>query len=145
MIEKITDPDPVTLQKLGQIWLAGNLQAHDFIPAEYWTSNLKAVLTQLPQATLYVARTQTTIQGFLGLQGAYIAGLFVAKAYQKKGIGQALLQTVQAEYPTLTLAVYTKNQIARQFYLRQGFRLKKRQLDPETGVSNDLMSWTKKP
>ena len=38
------------LDKVSQIWLESNKEAHGFIPAEYWESHLQSVKTALLQA-----------------------------------------------------------------------------------------------
>ena len=45
---------PADLDRVMEIWLAANLQAHCFVPAEYWTGNAPQVRRQLPQAELHV-------------------------------------------------------------------------------------------
>ena len=34
-IQLVTQPTPLQLDRIMAIWLQGNLQAHDFIPADY--------------------------------------------------------------------------------------------------------------
>ena len=41
---------PADLDRLMQLWLQGNLQAHPFVPASYWEENAADVRRQLPQA-----------------------------------------------------------------------------------------------
>ena len=41
---------PADLDRLMQLWLQGNLQAHPFVPASYWEENAPDVRQQLPQA-----------------------------------------------------------------------------------------------
>ena len=38
------------LEAVASIWLASNLEAHSFIPAEYWRGNYEAVKAALAQA-----------------------------------------------------------------------------------------------
>ena len=40
------------------IWLQGNLQAHDFIPTDYWTGNVPLVRDQISKATLWLVQDQ---------------------------------------------------------------------------------------
>ena len=42
---KLTD-----LDKVMDIWLFSNIQAHDFIPEEYWRSNWQQVRSMLPES-----------------------------------------------------------------------------------------------
>ena len=51
MIRKFESRD---LDAVMQIWLHGNLDAHPFIPASFWTDHFEMVRDMLPQAELYV-------------------------------------------------------------------------------------------
>ena len=127
------------LDTLLQIWLDGNRQAHAFVPATYWEQHLPLLRVALPAAQVYVYEDAAGIQGFLGLQGDYIAGLFVRAAAQGRGIGTQLLKHAKATHPRLTLSVYEKNKRARAFYVREGFRYGPPQTtDGETEYS---MTW----
>ena len=52
-----------------QIWLEGNLDAHDFIDPSYWHDNYELVKKELPNAQLYVDEEEGEIAGFVGMQG----------------------------------------------------------------------------
>ena len=70
--------EPSDLGAVLRIWLDANLDAHAFIPAEYWQGCRGLVQEMLPQAELYVHQDPAGwIDGFLGLEGNYVAGLFV--------------------------------------------------------------------
>ena len=80
------------LDQVTEIWLQGNLSAHDFIPAAYWHGQRKTVTAQLAQAEIYVHEgADGAADGFIGLQGDLIAGLFVREDARGKGIGRSLL------------------------------------------------------
>ena len=90
MIRKLQEPD---IDQVADIWLDTNLKAHDFIPAQYWKDNFESVKKMLLQSEVYVYENETThnIDGFLGLDADYIAGIFVRSSAQSKGIGKLLL------------------------------------------------------
>ncbi|MFR7971908.1 MAG: hypothetical protein ACLU8C_05935 [Lacrimispora saccharolytica] len=69
--------DACDLDQVMELWLNGNIEAHDFIPRNYWESNAPMVREQLLQAEIYVYETDGKILGFVGLQGDYLAGIFV--------------------------------------------------------------------
>ncbi|BBB47904.1 acetyltransferase [Pelolinea submarina] len=98
----------------------------------------------LPKAQVFVYEDPQGIQGFVGLDhdGA-IAGIFVREDKQSRGIGKALLDTCKRLYPTLSLNVYLKNQRAIDFYLREGFVVKKVQIDKNTAEMEYSMVWKK--
>ena len=120
MIRKFETQD---LGAVMQIWLQANLDAHAFIPADFWTDHFEMVRDILPQAELYVHENEATrqIDGFIGLSESHIEGIFVAKSARSKGIGKALLEYAKSRKPRLTLSVYQKNERAIAFYRREKF------------------------
>lgn len=116
-----------------RIWLEGNRQAHDFIPASHWEQAEAAVREALPCSELWVDVEGETVRGFIGLQGAYIAGLFVAEQYRGRGVGSGLLAHCQRLHRALSLEVYEKNERAVRFYQKHGFRTADTHRDEDTG------------
>ena len=113
MIRKFETRD---LDTVMQIWLHGNLDAHAFIAASFWTEHFEMVRDMLPQAELYVHENEDTrqIDGFIGLTENHIEGIIVAKAARSKGVGKALLEYAKSRKPRLDLSVYQKNAYAVQ-------------------------------
>ena len=136
-----TDIDIVSV-----IWLDANKDAHDFIPAEYWESNFLPVKEMLFQAEVYVYidECKNEIEGFIGLEETYIAGIFVRKEARSEGIGKALLDFIKEKKQELTLNVYQKNVRAVRFYERQGFQIIDRSIDKNTAEKEYLMRWSGK-
>ena len=128
-----------------QIWLHGNLDAHAFIAASFWTEHFEMVHDLLPQAELYVHENENTgqIDGFIGLTENHIEGIFVAKAARSKGIGKALLEYAKSRKPCLTLSVYQKNQRALAFYRREQFIVQSEGIDEDTNEAEIQMLWTR--
>lgn len=83
------------LDAVMDLWLAANLDAHDFIPADYWQRHVPAVRKMIPAAEVYVSEQDGIILGFLGLSGDYIAGIFVKKSARRAGVGTELLHTAK--------------------------------------------------
>ena len=142
MIRKFETQDLGTVM---QIWLEGNLDAHAFIAASFWTEHFEMVRDLLPQAELYVHEGEDTqqIDGFIGLTENHIEGIFVAKAARSKGIGKALLDYVKSRKPCLTLSVYQKNQRALAFYRREQFIVQSEGIDEDTNEADIQMLWTR--
>ena len=46
---------PQDLATVLSIWLQGNLDAHPFVPVDYWRKNYALTAQLLPQAEVYVA------------------------------------------------------------------------------------------
>ena len=142
MIRKFETQD---LDAVMQIWLHGNLGAHPFIPASFWTDHFETVRDMLPQAELYVHENEDTrqIDGFIGLTENHIEGIFVAKAARSKGVGKALLDHVKPLKPRLTLGVYQKNERALAFYRREQFAVHSEGIDEDTNEAEIQMLWTR--
>jgi putative acetyltransferase len=142
-IKKITQPTSPQLDRIMAIWLQGNLQAHDFIPVDYWTGNVPLVRDLISKATLWLVQDQRDhdIIAFCGLQDDYIAGFFVDEQARGRGVGAALMAKLQQTYPKLRLAVYQKNRSATRFYRGKGFAIVNRDRDEATGELEDSMIW----
>ena len=135
-----------TLQKadinsVAAIWLATNLKAHYFISAQYWKTNFELVKEMLPQAEVYVYEYDTEIQGFIGLNDEYMAGIFVRDEMQSQGIGKLLLNYAKNRKSKLLLHVYQRNTRAIHFYQREGFEIQCEGLDEATGEMDYVMMW----
>ena len=127
-----------------RIWLESNIKAHDFIDKSYWQDNYDLVQAMLPNATIFVYEEKKQIQGFIGLMGNYIAGIFVEESNQSKGIGRALLNYVKESNSELLLKVYKKNVRAVKFYEREDFVILKEQIDDNTCEIEFVMKWTRR-
>ena len=142
MIRKFESRD---LDAVMQIWLHGNLDAHAFVPADFWTGHFDMVRDMLPQAELYVHEDADTrqIDGFIGLTGNHIEGIFVAKAARSKGVGKALLEYAKSRKPSLGLSVYQKNERALAFYRREQFVVQSEGIDEDTNEADIQMLWAR--
>ncbi len=132
---------PEDLPALLQIWLEGNLDAHPFVPAEYWSEQMPGVQEALPGAELLIEEEAGNIRGFLGLQKENIAGIFVARDARGQGIGRRLLEEAKRRHGRLTLQVYEKNTAACRFYTANGFYEQTKQVDPDTGEREYHLIW----
>lgn len=142
MIRKLEESD---LPHIMQIWLSANKEAHGFIKESYWDENFEAVKAALPCAEVYAHENdEAEPDGFIGLNGGHIEGLFVDKTARNMGIGKELLDFAKNNHARLTLNVYIKNPGAVKFYRREQFSIDSRGIDEETGEEDCLMSWNKK-
>ena len=121
-----------------------NLALTFYLQAQYWKSNLELVKELLMQATVYVYEDNQEIQGFIGMNGEYIEGIFVSEAMQSQGIGKILLNYVKDTRSKLILNVYQKNTPAISFYQREGFEIQYSGLDEATGEKDYGMVWKQK-
>lgn len=140
----IRDLQNADIHRVADIWLETNLKAHCFIPAQYWKNNFELVKELLLQAEVYVYENNQKIQGFIGLSGQYIEGIFVLDEMQSQGVGTLLLNYVKNKKFKLLLNVYQKNTRAISFYRREGFEIQGESLDEATGEKDYLMAWQQK-
>ena len=84
------------------------------------------------------------VQGFIGLDGDHIEGLFVAKEMRSHGIGKQLMDHVKQGRVALTLEAYRKNAGAVRFYQREGFTIQGEDLDVSTGEMEYSMQWRRR-
>lgn len=140
MVRQYIDGD---IDAVMQIWLDTNIQAHHFIPSDYWRANCDMVREMLPHAEIYVYEDDCArqIDGFIGLNDDYIEGIFVKETMQSKGIGKQLLNHVKEVKPILKLSVYQKNEKAIKFYLREKFSIQSENVDDNTGEKEFVMVW----
>ena len=139
MIRKMKDSE---LEKVSQIWLDSNLEAHDFIDKNFWLDNYPMVKEQFKTAEIYVD-AESEVKGFVGLQGDYIAGIFVEKSYRNQGVGKKLINFLKKNHQELSLDVYDKNIRAKQFYEKNGFEVSTQSIERETGEKESRLVWKK--
>lgn len=140
MIEELNKKD---INKIMDIWLKENKRTHNYISGEYWDNHFEDVKKEILKAEIYVYKEKEEICGFIGLSNTYIAGIFVKKEKQSMGIGRKLIQYCKSKYPELMLSVYAKNERARAFYEREGFKIKKEEIDKTTNEKEYVMVWKK--
>ena len=142
MIRKFKEDD---LNTVMQIWFDTNIKAHHFISRQYWIDNYEMVKDILPKKEIYVYEDDNTnqINGFIGLMDNYIAGIFVNKNNQSRGIGKQLLDYVKEIKETLNLSVYQKNIRAISFYQREQFIIQFEHIDNDNNEKEFIMIWSK--
>ena len=89
---------PKDLDTIMRIWLEGNLDAHPFISPDYWISRSPLVREQLPLAKILVWESEETVLAFAGMQGEYLAGIFVDRSFRSRGIGGELFRQLKSCY-----------------------------------------------
>lgn len=129
------------LEKVMEIWLESNIDAHSFIDKKYWEDNYGMVKEILPNAKIYLYEENKNILGFVGLMENYIAGIFVDKNFRSQGVGRKLLDYCKNLKRELTLSVYEKNIKAYSFYSREGFQVVEKKIDENTNEIELVMCW----
>ncbi|AHN26378.1 acetyltransferase [Gilliamella apicola] len=122
------------LDKVMEIWLQGNEQAHNFIDSNFFKQNFDIVEMLIPMSTVYV-QDLDGVKGFVGITENYISGLFVEQGYRRQGTGKALVNKAKQRYNELFVHVYKKNTDAVNFFLSQNFEIVSESINEE---SNEL-------
>ena len=105
---------------------------------------VEEVKAQLLQAEAYVCEGETGVEGFIGLEGDWVAGIFVWRPAQGRGVGKALLEQAKEKRSRLSLRVYQDNKRAVAFYQREGFHIRRESADGDTGALEYVMEWSKR-
>lgn len=131
------------LDRVMEIWLKSNIEAHDFIDKSYWINNFIMVRNLISTSEVYIYEENNEILGFVGLVDNYIAGIFVDSNYRNKGIGKELLDYIKNLKSELSLDVYEKNKKAYNFYIKNGFIIEEKSLDNENNQYEYKLIWNK--
>ena len=137
----IREMKPSDMEQIICLGREGNIETHSFISAEYWKSNAPLVWEQLLEAEVYVYEENGIIQGFTGMQGNYLAGIFIRKPVRSTGIGKQLLDHIKETHSPLFLKVYQENRRAIAFYQREGLIITNEGMDEDTGHREYTMTW----
>ncbi len=131
MIREYNDDD---VEEILTIWLEASIEAHDFIEAEFWRSQLDKMRdTYIPASETYVYESNSGVVGFYSLNRDILAAIFVSPEHQGQGVGKSLLKHAKAQRTQLSLSVYKENVASREFYLSRGFVVVSEQPDEHTG------------
>lgn len=141
MIRKFQPDDT---KRVMDIWLNSNIEAHSFVPKDYWISNYSFVQDQLIQANIYIYEQDSVIKGFVGMTDNYMAGIFVDKNFRSMGIGKMLIDYIKEIYPSFYLNVYKENRRAVDFYKREGLNIISEETDIDTQSQEYTMEWKNK-
>lgn len=137
----IRKKDSKDIKKIMDIWIASNLDAHNFISKDYFYNNFDFVKDAIENATVYVYEQESKVIGFVGINQEFIEGIFVDRNYRSKGIGKKLIDYCKKNYNTLSLNVYCKNKKAIEFYKREGFEICEKKLEKDNKEFEYVMKW----
>ena len=117
MIRKMQKSD---IDRVAEIWLDTNLKAHDFISEQYWRSNFDMVKEMFPQAEVYVYEGDGKVQGFIGLDGEYIEGIFVCDEMQSQGDRQSFARLCEKQKVGIALECISEKHSGDTFLSKRG-------------------------
>jgi len=133
MIRKFKSEDT---ERVLDIWLKASIQAHDFVSAEFWesqVSNMREIY--LPASKSFVFVEDGQVLGFYSLYENMLAAIFVSTESQGQGIGKQLMAHAKGQCSDLKLNVYKDNEATYKFYLSQGFKVDNEHICEHTGCA----------
>jgi putative acetyltransferase len=132
------------IPEIVDIWYDVSLQAHGFIPSDYWEKNKDQMRYKyIPISETFQATDGDNILGFISLLDEYLAAIFVKSEYQDRGIGSLLLTHAMSLRKNLQLKVFQKNKKSIEFYKSKGFSVITESKDNDTGEDELVMQWNK--
>ncbi len=126
---------PEDLPTVMDVWESAFVEAHPFLDQAFIDEERRVIPSlYMPRAETWVFETEGRIVGFISLLGHEVGGLFVAPAYQRRGIGRRLIEHARQRRGELVLEVFEQNTHARAFYEAEGFVLENQSTHEETGL-----------
>ena len=129
------------INRVMDIWLQANLEAHNFVDPSYWKYNFALVKQEIQSADVFVVEVKNEIVGFAGLKEDYLAGIFFIQKVRHQGLGTELLNYLKHRYPQLILDVYQKNRAAVNFYRKNGFKVIQEKEYQNQSLNEYQMMW----
>ena len=129
------------INRVMDIWLQANLEAHNFVDPSYWKDNFAVVKQEIQSADVFVVEVKNEIVGFAGLKEDYLAGIFFDQKVRHQGLGTELLNYLKQRYPQLILDVYQKNLAAINFYRKNGFKIIQEKEYQNQNLNEYQMMW----
>ena len=123
-LRKATEQDALPLS---EIFLAARRAAMPYLPALYTDAEVLSWIrdTVIPESRVLIATSADgTPTGFASVRNGWLDHLYVVPAAQACGVGSRLLASAkEVSAGGLKLHVFQRNDGARRFYERRGFRL----------------------
>lgn len=130
---------------IGEIFLAAHKQSLSYLRQLHTGEQTRTWIreTMLPTTTVWVAEISGRVVGFCSLGGQKLEHLYVHPEDQGLGVGTALLEQARAlSIERLELYTFVRNQGARRFYERHGFRAIAFGQSNEENEPDVLYEWT---
>lgn len=121
---QITTPSSDDFDELAELWEASVRATHHFIPEDYIV-RLKPLVwsVYLHAMPLYIVRSETDIDGFMGVDGKMLEMLFVHPRAIGKGVGKQLMRYAIEHCHVRYVDVNQQNEKAFGFYRHFGFQV----------------------
>ncbi len=118
---------PDELDAVAELWHTTRKATHTFIEIEesLTLEGSRSIFVEkiARVCSLWVVSEGADLLGYLAIRGSYLDRMYVLPSAQGKGVGSALLIKAKALSPRgLELHTHQKNERARGFYQKHGFR-----------------------
>ncbi|MCG8588338.1 MAG: GNAT family N-acetyltransferase [Proteobacteria bacterium] len=112
---------------IAELWHRSKRRAYPYLTTEqsYSLEDNRRYFREVvcPRCQVLVAELDGQLVGLLALEDQFIDQLYVDPRFQGRGVGSGLLARAKELSPAgLTLYTFQRNQAARRFYERHGFR-----------------------
>jgi GNAT superfamily N-acetyltransferase len=128
-------PDSAIIGELVRVWRDAREARLRFLSDLHDADEDRAYLSGvvLPANEVWVATADGATAGFIAFAPGWVNHLYVAPAFQGRGVGTALLAIATLRNERLQLWAFEVNGPAIRFYVRRGFRVAER----TDGASNE--------
>jgi GNAT superfamily N-acetyltransferase len=110
---------------IAEVFLAAHRHSLSYLPDLHTDDETRSWIrnTVLPNTTVWVAESAGAVVAFLSVEQKMLEHLYVHPSFHSQGIGTALLDKAFELAPGgLKLYTFARNEVARRFYERRGFR-----------------------
>ncbi|HEV3473033.1 MAG TPA: GNAT family N-acetyltransferase [Actinomycetota bacterium] len=131
--------------EISEAFLAARRDALPDLPKIHTDDEVRTWIREvvLPKTTVWVAEADGEVVGFFSLDGQTLTNMYVHPDHQGLKVGTALLEQARALSPErLRLFTFARNEGARRFYERYGFRAIAFGQDNEETEPDVLYEWT---
>ena len=140
---KPTDADAVA-----EVFLAARRHSLSYLPDVHTDEETRIWIRDivLSTTTVWIAESEGRVVAFLSLHGDMLEHLYVHPGFHSRGIGTSLLETARSVTAgRLRLYTFARNEGARRFYERHGFRAIAFGDDNEEKEPDVLYEWVPAP
>jgi GNAT superfamily N-acetyltransferase len=135
---------------IARVWMDSFCSTGLAEPGNFLLANLRARIPHEIERgwSLFVADDQGRLAAMLALHlpRMYLDQLFVAPAWQGRGLGRTLLAFTRQHLPDeIKLRCIRENEKAWRWYEREGFVFEQEKVEPMTGFVMKYYRWNKEP
>ena len=139
---------PTDAAAVAEVFLAARRHSLSYLPDVHTDEETRSWIrdTVLPGTTVWVAESGGAVVAFLSLEEERLEHLYVHPSFHSQGIGTALLDKAFELSPgRLKLYTFARNEVARGFYERRGFRAIAFGDDNDENEPDVLYEWVSTP